>query len=225
MRGRIKSLGVSAIALGALVLSAEIHAAAITWSGSSLAGDGTDDISDLGTPVEAHNTGSGAAAITAGGVLFDDAETNPLGAVFATANPTSMTGESNFDDILQTASFALTDVTITIDSLIGGMGYLVQFFVADSRTCCSGRTVTVDDLSGNTLTSGGIGSGYAFTGRFTADGTTQDVKFSGVAPGFTSVPYLNAWQLRQVPEPVTLSLIGLGLAGIGYQRRKQIKAA
>ena len=30
---------------------------------------------------------------------------------------------------------------------------------------------------------------------------------------------------RQVPEPITLALVGLGLAGFGYQRRKQIKAA
>jgi hypothetical protein len=48
----------------------------------------------------------------------------------------------------------------------------------------------------------GAGGFYQFTVRASADG-----------------------RISQVPAPATLALLGLGLAGIGYQRRKQNKAA
>jgi hypothetical protein len=187
--------------------------------------------------VEAHNVGE-ATAIAAGGVTFDALDVNTLGSIFTGANPGNITGDASFDAILDSASFATTTVIYTIDGLTAGTTYQAQFFVADSRgTLGLQRTVTVDDLMGNSLTSTTINLGFAFTGVFTATGPTQDVRFSGFASdiGGQSVPYMNAWQLRDVsgtsvagvPEPATVIIwAGLGLvAAGGVYRRRRMQAA
>lgn len=216
---RLKVLGIAVVALG--LMTAPAKAIIISWSGATLSGTGTANINTTGTLVEAHNVGSGAGAITAGTVLFDAAETNPLGAVFAGSNPTNITGDANFDAILNTASFAVVPSTYTIDGLITGQNYLVQFFTADSRSCCFNRIATLDDGDGGTISSLAMGNGYAFTGTFTALGATQDINFAWLS-GHTTIPLINAWQLRTVPEPGTLALFGLGLAGLGFARRHKV---
>jgi len=182
-----------------------------------------------GELVEAHNAGEGAAALTVAGIFFDAAEVNPLGLTFSGANPANITGDTVFDSLLQSASFGQLSVTTTfnIDALSPGRSYLAQFFVTDSRgsPCgapCSARVVTLSD-GVNSLTSGPIGLGYAFTGTFTASGATQQVVFSGDV-----VPYLNAWQLRDVTAPIpepsisAFMLVGFALIGIAAGRYKHV---
>ena len=63
-----------------------------------------------------------------------------------------------------------------------------------------------------------------------ANQNTANVNTDGtLAQDNSSSGFTGAWLVRQgassVPVPATLALLGLGLAGIGYQRRKQVKAA
>jgi hypothetical protein len=153
-----------------------------------------------------------------------------LGSTFSGADSTGLTGNSTFDTILDTGSFANGTTIFTIGGLVTGTNYLVQFFVADTRTIVgvNTRTVTYSDGT-NSLTSGPTGSGFVFTGTFTATGATQNVTISGSGPSGENVPYINAWQLRNVsiPEPATLCIwAGLGLVvASGACNRRRTKAA
>jgi hypothetical protein len=227
---RSKLFGALGIACSLLLAASPGSAAIITWSGSAILATGTTSISNLGTLVEAHNVGD-ATAIAAGGVTFDALDVNTLGIIFSGANPANITGNGNFDSILNSISYASGTVNYLVDNLVNGTPYLMQFWVADSRTIngVNLRTVTYSDGT-NSFTSGPLGSGFVFTGTFTATGTTQNVVISGNSPTGENFPYMNAWQLRNttpnqpvVPEPASLTLWGLGALGCaiaGYRRRK-----
>lgn len=218
--------GAFVIAFFATSAISQASAVTINWSGSALIGDGTSDISTAGVLVEAHNGGA-ASAFTAGGVLFDGLEPNILGLNFVGANPLNITGDTDFDNLLNSGTFG-NNAVHQIDGLTNGNNYLLQYFVTDNRgsVCgadCGSRTVTVDDGDLGTHTSPGIGDGYAFTGLFTATGVTQDVTFSGDVTG-----YINAWQLRDVsavPVPAALPLFASAIIGLGLIARAKKKSA
>lgn len=216
----------------AAFLVSQANAVTINWSGSSLVGDGTADISNVGTLVEAHNVGE-INAITAGGVLFDDLEPDPFGASFGGANAGGLTGDNDFDTILNFGNWdgsSTGTATHTVDGLVNGNSYLLQYFIVDTRACCAHRTVTANDGDGGTLTSIALGDGYAFTGTFTANGTSQVVMLEGgtsnsspAGPG-----WMNAWQLREtavVPIPAALPLFLTALAGLGLMARRKKQTA
>ena len=59
------------------------------------------------------------------------------------------------------------------------------------------------------------------------DGSNRLVTLDGTAEIFDGERWTRAafLAIRVVPAPATLLLIGLGMAGIGYQRRKQLRTA
>lgn len=86
-----------------------------------------------------------------------------------------------------------------------------------------------DTIAGNvymgTFTPAFEGAGFApfATGFYTSVGTVTTVHFVGVGNGSDVTSFIDNVQFNTVPEPSTLMLIGLGLAGVfaGYRRTQK----
>jgi hypothetical protein len=105
-----------------------------------------------------------------------------------------------------------------------------QNSTATSTTATAGNSVMLEDNTKGSGTGGDGGVGQFAIGKFTADGTSEVITFTGASP--TSGPHLNGLELRDlgpaaptaVPEPASLTLLGigaLGLLGYGWRKRKQ----
>ena len=93
---------------------------------------------------------------------------------------------------------------------IGASSILFELDLGDDGTFDAMRQIT---------TSAGAGIAYNVA-RF---GGPSNLSSAGGGGNFDNLQI--AQVNEQVPAPATLTLLGLGLAGIGYQRRKQVKAA
>ena len=74
-----------------------------------------------------------------------------------------------------------------------------------------------------TLTSAAVRRFFGLT----SDTLITEVHFGLSGGGTTGLVYFvidNVTIGTRVPEPSTLALLGFGIAGIGYQRRKRLKA-
>ncbi|BDS06610.1 hypothetical protein NT6N_16500 [Oceaniferula spumae] len=201
-------------------------AAVITFGSADLSTSATD-ISTNGTLVEAINLVSddsqiGGGTLDINGVTFTN--TNLLGNNYAFTTGVS-TGDANLDVLFSTLGYTGAAVQ-TLTGLTNGQQYELQLFIGDGRGFTAGRTMTFGDNDGDTgndathTYSDGAGTileGTSAIGTFTAVGTTQDFIF-GVdgGPGGD----LNAYQLRAIPEPSSLALLGLGGLALVFRRRK-----
>lgn len=92
--------------------------------------------------------------------------------------------------------------------------------VSTSHAASAGNTVTLNDNP--TRLEGGLGQ-YV-TGTFVADGTSQMITFLPIpAGGPNSAAQLNAFQLRQIPEPSSIGLLGLAAVTLGFRTRLRRK--
>ena len=219
--------------------------APVTWNGPvTISGD--TNVATDGTLVAAFNMNGNAIVVNS--VTFASftypfmATTATSGNFTFTESPGHMLAESgfgsgnspfgglsaNYQSLLGTA--VSTDdnntLTLTISGLTGGQQYEFQWWLNDSISPNSGflttatatNSVSLDDNTTNAI--GGVGQ--FVIGTFTAaPGGNETITFTGTDP--TQAPTINAFQLRAVPEPSTMSILLVGgviIAGFKIRRRR-----
>jgi len=240
------NLIVSALLLGSVSLGS---AATINWGGiTGTTISGTSDVITTGTALKAFNLGGDPTTIN--GVSFAKASSVPgnntfgtgegaltvtsgAGSVFATFNAYGSSAApftslpSGYQSLLNSGLYmsSAAAATATISGLSFGQEYLVQFWVNDSRTNGAGQSITF--TSGNLVsadlnsTDANGGLGQFVTGIFSADITgTQVITLGQVGSGGHEIQ-LNGYQIRAIPEPGTVVLLGLGLGiSLIFRRRR-----
>ncbi|WAC19697.1 hypothetical protein OVA24_20985 [Luteolibacter sp. SL250] len=112
---------------------------------------------------------------------------------------------------------------VTLNGLTDGAAYQVQIWLNDSRNTNTAY-LGFGHLDGSVLVdyntsdaAGGIGQ-YV-VGEFVATGTSQTFDFTTAAAEVNNVALLNAFQVRQVPEPSAAIFGLLGLSCLAFRRR------
>ena len=220
--------------------------APITW-GAPTTISGDSDVSTDGTLVAAFNMNG--PAVTVNGVTFASftypfmATTATNGNFTFTESPGHMLAESNlgaanppfnglsanYQSLLSTA--VSTDdnntLTLNINGLTIGQQYEFEFFVNGSNTAgtdnfrtiaSATNSVTLDDNTTNAV--GGVGQ--FVIGTFTASSSSEFITFNGTDT--TQAPTINAFELRAVPEPATMSIFIFGSALLGVSQALRRKS-
>jgi hypothetical protein len=223
------------------VVIGSAHASTISWNAAAIADDSA--VSTAGTLIEAYNFGqlSEADSPAINGVTFtaapDLGTQQSIGKLSTlwdwsrgdytryksytngvlSANMSLMLGSTWADDASATGGF--DETTMTLSGLTIGQDYSVQLFLSNDNN--NEAIGIVDGLSSIIDASEGP---KVFTGTFTADATTQDfdVRFTKYAGAITE-SNMSGYQLRAIPEPASISLIGIMGGGLLWMRRRAIK--
>lgn len=149
--------------------------------------------------------------------------------LFLTTAPTGMAFEAPGATGISVASWSGDVVNPTYLLMQGTSGSSVNFDMVFSGDLPTAGSYVLDSVfwSGDVLT-GTLLAVNTYVYHF--DGPTQSsfTEFCSVeTDGLCSSENINSFDRTPagIPEPAILALMSLGLAGIGYQRRKQIKAA
>jgi len=113
-----------------------------------------------------------------------------------------------------TANFTDTDITIDVVPLQGGMAPAFQMIFTSSDEFDSGYLTGVGQFFSFTLGAlNGLGNPTTITANFTG----------GTLPIGTQMFTITETvaEPSPIPEPATLALLGIGLASVGFSRRKQ----
>jgi hypothetical protein len=215
----------------------------INW-GTPIAISGDADVLNDGTTIAAFNMNG--PDVTVNGVTFASwsypfmSTTTTMGNYTFTESPGHLLAQSTTSNSSPFASLSAnyqtllgsaisTDdnntLTLTITGLTLGQQYQFQWWLNASQYAGTGpgfRTtasapisVTLDDNTTNQF--GGLGQ--TVVGTFEAGATMEIITFTGADS--TQAPTVNAFQLRAVPEPSSVVLVSLVLAGAVLRRRRR----
>jgi len=219
----------------AVICAASSQAATITWGSATAVSTGSGNSSDVsitGTPHHAINGEPSSAPFgdqIVNGVTFVSTQgAGGPGAYDAWSGGNS--GDTTYDNLLSRAHFNLGGPTVNLSlgdgsavggsALVDGQDYQIQIWFVEDRTTGSpslnSRVMTFGDTSGGGGNTVNLNDQYVI-GTFTAVGTTQDLY--AAANGFGQA-HISALQIREVPEPTSTALLGLGGLALVLRRRR-----
>ena len=187
----------------------------ITWGDPQPVTGEVTDFNTEGELIHAWSGDNGDVIINSLGITFVPGP-NLNNNVFGGADNGVAHPDADYDALLENATWGNVEQSITIDGLTDGQDYLIQLWMADTRTCCSGRMKTYDSGQGTPqviLDSGtpGVMPSQFVIGTFTADGETQDLRFVG--GGGATHPQYNAIMVRTLVPATPLRVTEITFDG------------
>jgi hypothetical protein len=225
------------------------HAGAITWQTVQNVTGNVSDVITTGTLLSAISFSEGSD-VTVNGVTFrhissystsgssqtlsfastPDVSVTNVGAHTGTAQQpwaVNSAWNANYNTLLDRGAYSTSNsgrMTFTLSGLVSGQSYAVQFWTGYWNA--QYPTSFSDGTNASGYLADGVGSilPQYVIGTFTASGTTETIYADGSS---SSIALLDAMQLRTfdppppVPEPASGALLGIGLAGLIFARKRK----